>query len=261
MLLAIDIGNTQITLGVFRTDQGKPLKGVLSSWRMSTLPHATSDEYGTKILDLFHYAGVESSRVQGVAVASVVPALDAVFRETAKRYFNAAALFVGPGVKTGVNVLYENAAEVGADRIVNAAAAFERVKGACIVVDFGTATTFDCVNRRGEYMGGAIAPGPLMAVSALSEKTAKLPQLGAFREPRSAIGRNTVDSMCSGLFYGYVGLTEEVLRRLRREMGGEPKVIATGGLAGLLAPAIKMIKKVEPDLTLEGLRLIWERNL
>jgi type III pantothenate kinase len=261
MLLAIDIGNTQVTLGVFRTDQGKPLKGVAASWRMKTDPHATSDEYGTKVLDFFHYAGVESSRVQGVAVASVVPALDAVFRETAKKYFNVSALFVGPGVKTGVNILYENAAEVGADRIVNAAAAFDRVKGSCIVVDFGTATTFDCVNRRGEYMGGAIAPGPHMAAAALSEKTAKLPQFGSFRQPRSAIGRNTLDSMLSGLFYGYVGLTEEILRRLRREMGGSPRVIATGGLAGLLAPAIKAIKKVEPDLTLDGLRLIWERNL
>jgi type III pantothenate kinase len=261
MLLAIDIGNTQITLGVFSLEQSRPLRGVAASWRMSTDPRATSDEYGTKLLDFFHYAGLESSRVQGVAVASVVPALDGVFRETAKRYFNAPALFVGPGVKTGVNVLYENAAEVGADRIVNAAAAFDRVKGACIVVDFGTATTFDCVNRKGEYMGGAIAPGPLMAASALSEKTAKLPQLGAFRKPPAAIGRNTLDSMNSGLFHGYAGLTEEILRQLRKEMGGTPRVLATGGLAALLAPAVKSIKRVEPDLTLEGLRLIWERNL
>lgn len=260
MLLAIDIGNTQITLGTFRLEQGRPLKGVTASWRMATDPRATADEVGTKILDFFHYAGLESARVRGVAVASVVPPLDAVFREMTKTYFKASALFVGPGVKTGVNVLSENPAEVGADRVVNAAAAFDRVGGACIVVDFGTATTFDCVNRRGDYMGGVIAPGPLMAAQALAEKTAKLPLLGAFRVPKDPIGRTTVDSMLSGLYYGYIGLTEEILRRLKKSMGGNPAVLVTGGHATLLAPALKSVKKVVPDLTLEGIRLVWERN-
>ncbi|HRY29566.1 MAG TPA: type III pantothenate kinase [Elusimicrobiota bacterium] len=228
---------------------------------MATVRTATSDEYGTKILDFLHYASIESSQIGGVALASVVPPLDGVFLDAVKKYFKTTPLVVGPGVKTGMNILYDNAAEVGADRIVNALAAFDRLGGPCIVVDFGTATTFDCVNRKGDYLGGAIAPGPLLAAASLWEKTAKLPLLGAFRKPPSALGKNTHDSMSSGLFYGYIGLTEELLRQLKKEVGGEPKIMATGGLAGLLAPYIKAIKKVDPDLTLEGLRLVWERNL
>jgi type III pantothenate kinase len=261
MLLALDVGNTQVTLGVFPFDQGRPVRSPSQVWRMATRRDSTADEYGTQILDFFHYAGLEASQVQGVALASVVPPLDAVFRDVARAYFKRPALVIGPGVKTGVNILYENPTEVGADRIVNAAAAFERVKGSCIVVDFGTATTFDCVSRKGEYLGGAIAPGPLMAAQSLAEKTAKLPWLGALRPPKNAVGRTTVDSMCSGLFYGYVGLTDELLRRLKKEMGGTPDVLATGGWAALLAPSVKAIKKVVPELTLEGLRIVWERNI
>jgi type III pantothenate kinase len=260
MLLAIDIGNTQITLGVFKMDQDRPLKGVAASWKMSTNTQATSDEYGIKIQDFFHYAGLESAAVKGLAVASVVPPLDGAFRELGEKFFKTKPLFVGPGVKTGVNILAENPAEVGADRIVNSAGAFERVGGACIVVDFGTATTFDCVNGRGDYIGGVIAPGPVMAAEALYRKTAKLPLLGVFNPPKNAIGRNTIECMKSGLFYGYLGLTQEILRRLKKEMGGRVTILATGGLATAWAPSVKLIRKVYPDLTLEGLRLIWERN-
>ncbi len=256
MLLAVDIGNTHITIGAFRP----PSRTVAASWRLATRRDSTEDEYGVLLPGLLRAAGLDPAGIRDVIVSSVVPPLDPVFRELARKYFKATALFVGPGMKTGVRVLYDNPAEVGADRIVNAAAAHARVKGACVVVDFGTATTFDCVSARGDYLGGVIAPGPMMAARALAEKTAKLPLLGVFRRPARVIGKNTLDSMSSGLFHGYVGLTEEILRRLKAEMGGKPAVLATGGLAGLLAPSVKDIQKVIPDLTLEGLFLLWTRN-
>jgi type III pantothenate kinase len=256
MLLAVDIGNTNITLGLFRPGQ----RSVGVSWRLSTRSRSTADEYGIKIMDFFHYAGCDAAEVNGIAVASVVPPLDPVFREMTAKYFRCRTFFIEPGINLGLRVLYDNPAEVGADRVVNAAAAFERVKGSCIVVDFGTATTFDCVTRRGDYMGGVIAPGPGMAAEALAQRTAKLPLLGAFEKPRRVVGKNTVESMNAGLFYGYLGLTREILLRLKKEMGGKPRVLATGGLASLLAPHLKEIQQVLPDLTLEGLRLLWERN-
>jgi type III pantothenate kinase len=266
MLLTVDIGNTNVTLGVF------PLEGkaLVTSWRLSTHSHFTADDYGPHIHHLFRCAGLDPSLVRGVAVASVVPPLDRVWEDMSQRYFQVRPLFVGPGaigsgaigsgVKTGVKVLYKNPGEVGADRIVNAAAAYSRLKRSCIVVDFGTATTFDCVGRRGEYLGGAIAPGPAMAAEALARNTAKLPLLGLFRKPISPIGKTTEEGLYSGLFYGYVGLTREILKRLKGEMGGSPPVLATGGLAPLLGPAVGGIRGVFPDLTLEGLRIIWEMN-
>lgn len=267
MLVAIDIGNTNITLGVFPADpaaarpSGRPSPPkAVHTWRLSTRAHLTVDDYGPSLLSLLKSAGLGPGGFAGVAVASVVPALDPVFREVSARYLGREALFVGPDVLTGVRVLVDAPAEVGADRIVNAAAAFDRKRRACIVVDFGTATTFDCVSPRGEYRGGVIAPGPVMAAEALARRTAKLPHLGVFRRPVRALGTNTLDSIASGLYHGYVGLTREILGRLVREMKGRPAVLATGGLAPLIGPEIGDIKEIVPDLTLEGLWLIWRLN-
>ncbi len=287
MLLAIDIGNTNITLGLFpakgetprsRTaraalsgdsedgarPRGSPpraaLPRTLRTWRLATRPRATADDYGPEILALLREAGRSPAALSGVAVASVVPSLDPVFRDISRAALSRPALFVEPGVKTGVRILYDNPAEVGADRVANAAAAFARERRSCVVVDFGTATTFDCVTRRGEYRGGVIAPGPRMAAESLARRTAKLPLLSGFHKPARAIGTNTLDSIASGLYHGYVGLTREILRRLMREMEGTPAVLATGGLAPLIAPEIPGIKEVVPDLTLEGLWLIWRLN-
>ena len=295
MLLAIDIGNTNVTLGLFpvigrpgrraaaarsalrpappaarsalrlappagrSTLRPAPPPAAVKTWRLATRLAATADDYGPQIHALLKGFGGPRA-LNGVAVASVVPPLDAAFRELSQTYLGHAAFFVEPGVTTGVRVLYDNPAEVGADRVVNAAAAFARVGGPCVVVDFGTATTFDCVNGRGDYQGGVIAPGPQMAAEALAQRTAKLPLLASFRKPRRAIGGNTLDSIGAGLYYGYIGLTEEILRRLRREMGGQPSVLATGGLAELLSPEIKLINRIVPDLTLEGLHRIWQIN-
>jgi len=260
MLLAADIGNTNISLGLFPFVKGKPIPSLSQSWRLATNPRATADEIGVLLLGLLQQARFSPAQIKAAAVASVVPSLDAPFREMARRHFNLTPLFVGPGVKTGVRVLYDNPVEVGADRIVNAAAAYDRVKGACIVVDFGTATTFDCVSRRGEYLGGVIAPGPRMAAEALAKGTAKLPLVGEFRAVSSAIGKNTQDSIGAGLYYGYIGLVKQLLAQISKEMGGKPAVLATGGLAGLLTPAVPALRNNVPDLTLQGLRLIWERN-
>jgi type III pantothenate kinase len=267
MLLAIDIGNTNITLGLFPAAPAAPRRSgppappkALQTWRLSTRSHLTADDYGPSLRSLLQSAGLDPDRLAGVAVASVVPALDPVFREVADRYLGRPALFVGPGVATGVRVLVDAPAEVGADRIVNAAAAFARKRRACIVVDFGTATTFDCVSAGGDYRGGVIAPGPVMAAEGLARRTAKLPHVGVFRRPARALGTNTLDSIAAGLYHGYVGLTREILRRLLAEMKGRPAILATGGLAPLIGPEIGDIKEIVPDLTLEGLWLIWRLN-
>ena len=259
-LLAVDVGNTHITLGAFPLPFGPKPAAAQDTWRLSTHRHATADEYGLNVLGLVFKEGLSLASLAGVVVASVVPPLDPVFRELSQKHLKCPAFFVEPGVKTGVKVLYDNPAEVGADRLVNAAAAFHRVQGPCIVADFGTATTFDCVTARGAYQGGAIAPGPQMAAEVLYQRTAKLPLLGGFRRPARAIGKNTQDSLASGLFHGYVGLTRGIIKSLRGEMGGKPLVLATGGLAELLAPAVPEISLVVPDLTLEGLCRIWARN-
>ncbi len=259
MLLVIDVGNTNITLGLY--PPGKPVPGPAPKalWRLPSRRDATADELGLQLLSLINNMA-PPPRVAAAAVASVVPSLDPVLREAVETYFDVAPLFIGPGVKTGVKNLYEPPGDVGADRLVDAAAAHARVKGACLVVDFGTATTFDCVSRDGSYLGGVITPGPRMAAEALARGTAKLPLLERLGRPPRAIGRSTQESLASGLFHGYVGLTEEILRKLKAEMGGAPAVLATGGLAGLWAPSVSMIREVVPHLTLEGLRLIWYRN-
>lgn len=260
MLLAIDIGNTNITLGLFKYVQGKPSKGLVGIWRLSTNKAMTEDEYGTKILDLFHYNLIDTSLIKGVAVASVVPSLNAPFEDMTKKYFKKEAFFVTSKSLPKIDILYENHEEIGADRIANAAAAFARYGGPVIVLDFGTATTFDCISTKGVYLGGAIAPGPGISADALAKYTAKLPRV-EIKKPENAVGRSTSAAIQSGLYYGYIGLIKEILVRLKKEITGKPVVVATGGLAGLIVPEIREVKSIVPELTLEGIRLIWEKSL
>src|SRR6195256_5506484 len=268
MLLVVDVGNTNTVLGVFakvaKGDADSPASEALgyelvANWRLATVVTQTVDEYGVLFRNLFAMNKVEAKGIHGIVISSVVPPLDSTLREVCERYFNSKPLFIEPGVKTGMPVLYENPAEVGADRIVNSVAAFEKYHGPCVVVDFGTATTFDCVSAKGEYQGGVIAPGLGISADALFEKTARLPRV-AIRKPARVIGSNTVGSLQSGLYYGYLGLVDGILQRLLEEMGEGTTVVATGGLASLIGKGSKYIKHVDDLLTLDGLRLIWERN-
>jgi len=253
VLLAIDVGNTNTVLGVF---EGSKL---LQSWRVETNHARTGDEYGIQIRQLFALSGIDHRQVHAVAASSVVPPMAFTLRQMATRYFNLEPLFVGPGVKTGMPILYENPREVGADRVVNAVAAFERWKSALIVVDFGTATTFDAVTAKGEYLGGAICPGVNISMEALFRAASKLPRV-EFQRPPHVVGRNTVHSMQSGLVYGYVALVDGLCVRMAEELGTQPRVVATGGLASLIAGISTAITEVDDQLTLDGLRIIHERN-
>jgi type III pantothenate kinase len=253
VLLAIDVGNTNTVLGVF---EGARL---LQSWRIETSHTRTGDEYGILVRQLFTLTGVDHAKVHAVAVSSVVPPMAFTLRQMSLRYFEVEPLFVGPGVKTGMPILYENPREVGADRVVNAVAAFEKWKSALIVVDFGTATTFDAVTPKGEYLGGAICPGVSISMEALFRSASKLPRV-EFQRPPHVVGRNTVHSMQAGLVYGYVGLVDGLCARMADELGTRPKVVATGGLASLIAGISTAITEVDDQLTLDGLRIIHERN-
>ena len=264
MLLVLDVGNTNTVLGVFEarangSDTTQPRR-LVSNWRVTTNKSQTVDEYGVLFRNLFAMNKIEVSAVQGIVISSVVPPLDTTLREVCELYFQIKPLFIEPGVKTGMPVHYDNPAEVGADRIVNSVAAFEKYGGPCIIVDFGTATTFDVVSPKGEYLGGVITPGIGISADALFERTARLPRVD-IRKPPRVLATNTVNSLQSGLYYGYLGLIDGILERLMAELGGDVQVVATGGLASLMGGGSKYIRDVDDLLTLEGLRIIYERHL
>ena len=254
MLLVIDVGNTNIVYGLFA---GQTL---LHQFRVESGRGRTADEYAVVLRQLLAMQDIAAGDVDAAILASVVPALTERMTELVRRAFALEAKIVGPGIRTGMAILYDNPREVGADRIVNAVAAFEKVKGGVIVVDFGTATTFDCVTPKGEYLGGVIAPGIQISADALFSRAAKLPRVEIARPPK-VLGKNTLHSMQSGIVFGYVGLVDGLVDRLRDELGYACDVIATGGLATLIAPLSRTIREVDDTLTLVGLRLLYERNL
>jgi type III pantothenate kinase len=253
MLLAIDIGNSNIVWGIFDGDK------LLADWRVGTDHAKTTDEYAILLLDLLRVEDISPERVKGVILSSVVPPLTPLFEELSETYFHCLPLIVSPEMETGLTIKYTNPQEVGSDRIVNAAAAYRRYGGPIIIVDFGTATTFCTITAAGEYLGGAIAPGLRISAEALYARTAKLPKIELAR-PKSAIGQDTVTSMQAGLIFGYAGLVDELVRRIQHELGRECFVLATGGLAGLITPESQTIREIRPHLTLEGLALLWALN-
>ncbi len=257
MLLAIDVGNTNIVLGVFDGDR------LLVSWRLLTLRERTADEVGLLATGLFSHHRLDASRIDAVVMGSVVPPLTPILRSMVKRYFGRDALVVDPTKNAGMAILYRNPAEVGADRIANSIAACElygrRLGLPLIIADLGTATTFDAVTAKGEYLGGVICPGPQIAADALFQRAARLPRVDV-RKPASVIGQTTVGAIESGLFYGYLGMVEGLMRRITDELGGKATGLATGGLAPLIVPETTLFEATEPDITLHGLRMIWERN-
>lgn len=253
MLLAIDIGNTNITIGMFKEDKLK------ATWRIATGIHRMTDEYAVILLNLLRQQGLDAPNVTKVAICSVVPPLTTVFEELCQKYFNVVTLVVRAGVKTGVRIRMDNPSEVGPDRIADAAAAYNLYGGPIIIVDMGTATAFDTVSKEGDYLGGALAPGMSMAAESLFTRTAMLPRVGLTR-PEHAIGTNTITAMQSGLVFGYVGLIEGIIARILQELGEKARVVATGGYAELIAKETKVINLVNTDLTLIGLRLIYMMN-
>ncbi len=256
MLLVLDVGNTNIVAGVYKGDE------LLVHWRLSSDRSRTSDEYGILIGNMFSYSNLSMKEITDVAISTVVPPLTVPLARMCKRYFGKNPLVVGPGVKTGIFIKYENPREVGADRIVNAVAAYEKYKDKAplIIIDLGTAMTFCVVNENGDYLGGAIAPGIGISTEAMFQRAAKLPRI-ELKKPRMVICRNTVRSMQSGIIYGYVGLIDGIVKRMKEEVGGHAYVIATGGMSGLMASETSNIDCVEPFLTLDGLRIIHNRNI
>ncbi len=253
MLLALDVGNTNVTIGVF---QGKELG---AHWRLRTVHDQTADEWGILLRNLFSLASLDSAAIDGIVIASVVPPLDSSLAAMAREYFDTDAFFVTSETDTGLAIRYDNPREVGADRIVNGVAAYQLYGGPCVVVDLGTAITFDAISGKAEYLGGVICAGISISIEALFSKTARLP-LVDFRQPAQLIGTNTVGSMQSGLYYGAIGMIDGILERIVAELGPETRAIATGGQARLIIRGSRYLKVIDEDLTLKGLELIWERN-
>ena len=254
MLFCIDVGNTNIVLGV--TDRDK----VFKHWRIRTEKDASPDELGVLVSNLFQASGMVTRDVKHIILSCVVPTLLNTFDEFSRKYFGIKPLVVGPGLKTGMPILYDNPKEVGADRVVNAVAAYEKYRNALIVVDFGTATTFDYISGNGAYEGGAIAPGVVISCEALFQKASKLPRVEIFARPRNVIAKDTISSMNVGIIYGYAGLVDGIVNRMKRESGEQPTVVATGGLAPIICDVSETIDHVEEFLTLQGLMIIFDRN-
>jgi type III pantothenate kinase len=253
MLLVIDAGNTNTSLGVYQE------ANLVAHWRLTTNRARTVDEYGVHARNLFALAGFDFKAIDAIAIASVVPPLNYTLKTMAETYFHLTPLFVDHTSDSGIKILYEPAADVGADRIVDAVAAVHKYGAPCIVVDFGTATTFNAINRNSEYVGGVITPGIMISSDALFERTAKLPRVD-IKRPQKVIGSSTIAAMQSGLYHGYAGLVDGILRKMLTELEGSPRVVATGGLARLIATGSEFIELVDETLTLEGLRLVYERS-